>query len=315
MKKTVKTIEIIIPCYNEEKNLQILVKEIDEVFKLVPNYKYKLLIIDDGSNDGTLDFIKTLSLKRNSRVNYISFSRNFGKEAAIYAGFNNCSGDLIALMDADMQHPPELIPKMISWIEKGFDCCIAYRNSRDDKPLIRNILSKLFYKLFNKLSFVNIIDNESDFGVMKKQMADAIASLSEHERFSRGIISWVGFNIKWIGYDNIKRENGKTKWSLSKLINYAETGYISFSHFPFRVILCLGTALIIFSILFALICLVKGFSLQALFVVFMLFIGGFVLAILGVMGIYMTKTYIEVKNRPIYIEKESSIKKRLARNK
>lgn len=303
-----KTIEIIIPCYNEEKNLPILVKEIDEVFKLIHDYEYKLLIINDGSNDGTLECIKALASKYKKTINYISFSRNFGKEAAIYAGFKNCSGDLIALMDADMQHPPKLIPEMISWIEKGFDCCIAYRNTREDKPVIRNTLSKLFYKLFNKSSFVNIVDNESDFGVMKKQMADAVASLSEHERFSRGIFSWVGFNVKWLGYDNIKRANGKTKWSLSKLANYAEIGYTSFSRFPFRRTLYLGITFIIISLIFALIYLIRGFSIQVVFAIFLLFIGGFVLANFGVMGIYMTKIYFEVKNRPIYIEKESSIK-------
>lgn len=302
-----KTVEIIIPCYNEEKSLPALVKEVDEVFKLIKNYQYKLLVIDDGSNDQTLECIKTLKIEKQEKLNYISFSRNFGKEAAIYAGFKNCSGDLIALMDADMQHPPKLIPEMISWIEKGYDCCIAYRNTREDKPIVRNTLSKLFYKFFNKSSFVDIADNESDFGVMSKQMADAIASLSERERFSRGIISWVGFNVKWIGYDNVERLNGKTKWSLSKLANYAETGYTSFSNFPFRLVTYLGILLVLLSMLITLIYLVIGFDMQIAFVIFMLFIGGFVLASLGIMGVYMTRTYSEVKQRPIYIEKESSI--------
>ena len=308
MGKVLKTVEIIIPCYNEEKNLPVLIKEIDEDFKLMSSYKYRLLIIDDGSTDGTLERIKALEKEYDKKINHISFSRNFGKEAAIYAGFKNCSGDLIALMDADMQHPPKLILEMISWIENGYDCCIAYRNSREEEPVVRNVLSKVFYKLFNKLSIVDIADNESDFGIMKKQMADAVASLSERERFSRGIISWVGFSVKWIGYDSIKRANGKTKWSLSKLVNYAETGYTSFSHFPFRAILYIGILLIMFSILLALIRLVLGLNMQVIFAIFMLFIGGFVLASLGVMGIYMTKMYVEVKNRPMYIEKESSIK-------
>ena len=303
-----KTIEIIIPCNNEEKNLPTLIKEIDKIFKLISNYKYKLLIVDDGSSDKTLDCIKELKTKHQKQINYISFSRNFGKEAAIYAGFKNCSGDLIALMDADMQHPPKLIIEMISWIEKGFDCCVAYRNSREDKPIVRNTLSKLFYKLFSKSSSINIINNESDFGLMKKQMADAIASLSERERFSRGIISWVGFNVKWIGYDNVERFSGKSKWSLSELVNYAETGCISFSRFPFRIILYLGVILILTSILVTLVCLVREFNLGIMFAIFMLFIGGFVLASLGIMGMYITKTYSEVQHRPIYIEKESSIR-------
>ena len=309
-----KTVEIIIPCNNEEKNLPVLVKEIDKVFNTTTNYEYKLLIIDDGSSDKTLECIKKLKVKYQNQINYISFSRNFGKEAAIYAGFKNCSGDLIALMDADMQHPPKLLLEMISWVEKEYDCCIAYRKSRENKPVVRNILSKLFYKLFVKSSSVNIMDNESDFGVMKKQMADAIATLSERERFSRGIISWVGFNIKWIGYDNVERLDGKTKWSLSKLANYAETGYTAFSRFPFRVIVYIGMTLILASILVTLVCFVHEFDLKIAFIIFMLFIGGFVLASIGIMGIYITKTYSEVQHRPIYIEKESSINQKHRKN-
>lgn len=308
MKNTKKIVEIIIPCYNEKNILPLLVKAVDEVFKSITNYKYKLLIIDDGSSDGTLECIKELRSKYKQKINYISFSRNFGKEAAIYAGFKNCSGDLVALMDADMQHPPKLIPEMISWIEKGFDCCLAYKNSRDEKPYIRNILSKLFYKTFNKSSIVDIANNESDFGVMKKQMANAVASLPESERFSKGVISWVGFNVKWIGYDNEKRLSGKTKWSLSKLIDYAEIGYTSFSIFPFRRLVYLGILLILISLLLTMIYFVCGFNMQATFVVFMLFISGFVLACLGIIGMYTTRTYSEVKHRPVYIEKESSIK-------
>lgn len=308
MKNTKKIVEIIIPCYNEKNILPLLVKAVDEVFKSITNYKYKLLIIDDGSSDGTLECIKELRSKYKQKINYISFSRNFGKEAAIYAGFKNCSGDLVALMDADMQHPPKLIPEMISWIEKGFDCCLAYKNSRDEKPYIRNILSKLFYKTFNKSSIVDIANNESDFGVMKKQMANAVASLPESERFSKGVISWVGFNVKWIGYDNEKRLSGKTKWSLSKLIDYAEIGYTSFSIFPFRRLVYLGILLILISLLVTMIYFVCGFNMQATFVVFMLFISGFVLASLGIIGMYTTRTYSEVKHRPVYIEKESSIK-------
>ncbi len=311
-----KKVEIIVPCYNEQECIQPLFSEISSVFANLTDYDFSILFVNDGSKDGTLDEIRDLSEKQGAdRIRYISFARNFGKESAIYAGFENCSGDYIVLMDADLQHPPTLLPDMIKKLEEGHDCCGARRISRHGEPPIRSAFSQIFYRIINHVTAMQLVPGGSDYRVMTKQMADAIVSLSERERFIKGIMSWVGFDTVWIEYKNVGRFAGRSKWSFWGLIRYAWHGFVSFATTPLRAAIWMGLLLVSASMIYAVILIVqtasgdRAWQDTTTILLLLMLIGGMIITILGIVGEYMARIYLELKHRPIYIIRESNLMK------
>ena len=308
-------ISLIIPCYNEEQVLPILREALKNVMNEMCEYDFELLFVNDGSKDQTLNVLKSFH-REDSRMNYLSFSRNFGKEAAIYAGLQNASGQYVALMDADMQDPPSLLPEMMEILKnEEYDCVATRRSDRKGEPPIRSFFAKCFYKLINKISDADIVDGARDFRLMKRPMVDAILSMTEYNRFSKGIFGWVGFNTKWIAYENIERAAGTTKWSFWKLFLYSLEGIIGFSTAPLAFASFFGMVMCI--VAFAFIVLIIGKTLifgdptsgWPSMVCIMLLIAGIKLLCMGIIGQYLAKTYLECKNRPIYILAENSLKK------
>lgn len=313
---SMKRIEIIVPCYNEQECILPLYKEITKEFEGLRDYSFSILFVNDGSKDETLHEIKTLEKEYGSeRIRYISFARNFGKESAIYAGFENCSGDYIVLMDADLQHPPTLLPEMINKLEEGHDCCGARRISRQGEPPIRSALSRAFYRLINHVTAMQLVPGGSDYRIMTKQMADAIVSLSERERFIKGIMSWVGFDTVWIEYTNVERYAGKSKWTFIGLIKYAWHGFVSFATTPLRAAVWMGIIMVVASLIYAIILLIRTFAGNRAWqdtttiLLLLMLIGGMIITLLGIIGEYMARIYLELKHRPIYIIKESNTSK------
>ena len=310
-----KNIEIIVPCYNEEQCIEAFFNATSEVLDEIEGYSYSYLYINDGSKDGTLAGIKELEKKHGSeKVKYISFARNFGKESAIYAGFENCSGDYVVLMDADLQHPPQLIPEMLRELEEGHDCCGARRISRKGEPIVRSLFSRAFYRVINRITGMNLVQGGSDYRMMTKQMAKSIISLTERERFIKGIMSWVGFDTVWIEYQNVERYAGATKWSFWGLVNYAWHGFVSFATTPLRAVIWMGFTVVLISLIYgirlAYLSLngVRQWSDTTTILILLIFFAGVVICILGIIGEYMARIYLELKGRPIYISKESNIK-------
>lgn len=305
-------ISIVVPCYNEKEAIPIFYTELK---KIIPelNVDYELILVDDGSSDGTLKEIKEL-VQKDSKIKYISFSRNFGKEAAMYAGLEASDGDYTAIMDADLQDPPELLIQMYEEIKIGeYDCIATRRATRKGEPPVRSLFAKMFYKLINKISSTEIVDGARDFRLMTKDMVKAVLSLKEYNRFSKGIFSWVGYKTKWISYDNVERSAGKTKWSFSKLFLYSIDGIMAFSTVPLSVASVLGIICCILAIIMIVVVIVKtliwgdpvaGYP-SLVCIIFML--SGVQLFSIGIIGQYLSKTYMESKNRPIYITKESNI--------
>lgn len=310
-----KRIEIVVPCYNEEPCIYPLYEAVAEVFSGIDNYDWSLLYVNDGSSDGTLQKLKDLRAEKGERVEYISFARNFGKESAIYAGLQNSTGEIVVLMDADLQHPPAMLPEMIKGIEEGYDCCGARRVSRKGEPVIRSAFSKLFYGIINNVTEMKLVQGGSDFRMMTRQMVDSMLLLTERERFSKGIMSWVGFDTKWIPYENVERIAGKSKWNFLGLVKYAWSGFIAFATAPLRAVIYLGSIIVLISAIYAVYLVVmaishpeqngSGFGTIALLI---LFIGGVIITLLGVIGEYIARIYIELKHRPIYIEKINTLK-------
>ncbi len=307
-------IEIVVPCYNEQECVEKLYTEVDRVFNGLEGYEFSILYVNDGSKDETLSRIKRLADQYgDDKVHYISFARNFGKEAAIYAGFENSSGDYVVLMDADLQHPPTLLPKMISKLEEGHDCCGARRVSRKGEPIVRSVFSKGFYRVINSVTAMSLVPGGSDFRIMTKQMVDAIVSLSERERFIKGIMSWVGFDTVWIEYNNVERFAGNSKWSFWGLVRYAWHGFVSFATTPLRAAIWLGLLLVGASIIYAINLLYytvggeRAWQDTTTLILLLLLIGGMIILLLGVIGEYMARIYLELKGRPIYIAKESNV--------
>lgn len=305
-------LSIIVPSYNEEQSLPYFYEEIQKVgeeFRKI-DVEFELLFIDDGSKDRTLSVIKELKSK-DERVHYVSFSRNFGKEAAIFAGLENCRGDYAVLMDADLQDPPKYLMEMYRSIkDEGYDSVATRRVTRKGEPPIRSFFARMFYGLMNKICSTEIVDGARDYRLMTRQMVDAILSMSEYNRFTKGIFGWVGFRTKWLEYENVERVAGETKWSFWKLFKYALDGIMAFSTAPlamaswFGVIMCLIAGIgVIFIVIRALIFgdPTSGWPSLACII---LFIGGIQLFCIGVLGQYLAKTYLETKNRPIYIAKE-----------
>ncbi len=306
-----KIISIIVPCYNEQEVLYIFYSELIKVFDNM-EYCYELILVNDGSSDGTLRIIQELARKDNNII-YISFSRNFGKEAAMYAGFCNAGGDYVAVMDADMQDPPSLLPQMMEILTSGnYDSVAARRADRKGEPFIRSWFAKKFYQIINKISDSDIVDGARDFRLMKKEMVDAVVSIGEYNRFSKGIFGWIGFNTYWLGYDNVERAAGKTKWDFWKLFKYALDGVINFSHIPLDIASWSGIAMTLVSVIMLVLIVIRRVVFGdpvagwASTICIIIFIGGIQLFCLGVMGQYIAKTYMETKHRPHYIISETN---------
>ncbi len=308
-----KEISIVVPCYNEQETIPYFYKEICGIFTQIPNTKFEIIFVDDGSQDHTLEIIKEIS-KLDNRFKYISFSRNFGKESAIYAGLSEAHGDYIGIMDVDLQDPPSLIKTMFEILEtKEYDCVATRRINRTSEPPIRSFFARLFYKIINKVSDANIVDGARDFRLMSKQMVQAILSVSEYSRFSKGIFGWVGFKTKWIEYENLQRISGTTKFSFWSLFLYAINGITAFSTVPLAISYILGilfitiSSLILFKIIYNLI--FYTYTCNSFYIICVIFlVSGIQLLCTGILGSYLAKTYLEVKKRPIYIIKEKSLK-------
>ena len=306
-----KTLSIIVPCYNEEESVPLFYAETikQEAFFHQKGVELEFVFVNDGSKDKTVQVVKELR-EKDERVHLVSFSRNFGKEAAIYAGFQKAKGDFVVLMDADLQDPPALLPEMYGHIENGYDSVATRRVNRKGEPPIRSFFARRFYGLMRKISTTEIVDGARDYRMMTRQVCDAILSMSEYNRFSKGIFGWVGFETKWLEYENIQRAAGETKWSFWKLFKYSIEGIMAFSTVPLMISLVLG---IIFDILgfgfllfFVISAAVSGFNPfnGGTIVSTVVFIGGIILTCMGILGLYTSKLYLEVKNRPIYIVKE-----------
>ena len=305
-------ISLIIPCYNEEESLNPLYDELKRVTSSMPDYDFEMIFVDDGSKDKTLSILKDFAAQ-DERITYISFSRNFGKEAAMYAGFCNATGDYTAVMDADMQHPPSLIPEMARILESGeYDSVAARRTTRKGESKIRSFFSRTFYKVMNKISDARMEQNATDFRLMRREMVDAIIAMSESNRFSKGIFGWVGFKTYWLPYENVERVAGTTKWSFRGLLKYSIEGITNFSNAPLKLAtwfgslftLC-GFAALAYMLIYG--AIMGNFIAQwVIIVTAILFAGGIQLFCLGIIGQYIAKMYKEVKNRPHYIVSQTN---------
>lgn len=307
-----KTVGLIIPCYNEEAALPVFYKAVCEVASVLEDYAFSFLFINDGSRDRTLEVLKEIA-EKDERVQYLSFSRNFGKEAAMYAGFCNVKGDYVAVMDADMQDPPSLLPEMLQILEtEAYDSVATRRVTRDGEPPIRSFFARMFYKIINRISEADIVDGARDFRLMKREMVEAIVSMCEYNRFSKGIFGWIGFRTRWLPYKNIERVAGETKWSFWKLFKYSIDGIVNFSQAPLSIASMTGLFLTVVSFIMVLFVFIRRLLFGdpvagwASTICIVLFIGGVQLLCMGIMGQYLAKTYLEVKRRPHYIVAESN---------
>ena len=306
------TISIIVPCFNEEESLQLFYAEMEKIkFQLNDHFEY--IFVNDGSKDRTLQVLRDLN-QADKNVHYLSFSRNFGKEAALYAGLKHATGDLVTVMDADLQDPPELLLTMKSMLEKNpdLDCVGTRRTTRDGEPPIRSFFAKMFYKLINRISQVEMVDGARDFRLMRRQMVDAILEVSEYNRFSKGIFAWVGFRTEYLEYKNVERVAGKTSWSFWQLLNYSLEGIINFSDAPLTIAFLGGVAACLLAFFLIMIVIVRTLifgdptSGWPSMVSIILFLGGFQLLTIGILGKYIGKIFMETKKRPIYVVKEKS---------
>ena len=309
-----KVLSAVVPCFNESDVLPAFYKEMTRVFKDLENrVTLELIFVDDGSKDNTLQIIKQFA-SNDQRVKYISFSRNFGKEAAMYAGLKNAKGDYNVLIDADLQHPPALLPVMLDAIEyEGYDSVATCRTDRKGEAKIKSFLSNAFYGFFRKICKLDIKNGAGDFRLMTRQMTDSVLSLCENQRFTKGILSWVGFKTKWVEHENVQREAGQSKWSVLSLAKYSIEGIVGFSTFLLRLPTFLGLALGAVSIVWYIvllilkICAVKTLGLSAA-VATILFVGALILVSIGLSNEYISKVYLEIKDRPVFITKETNIK-------
>lgn len=306
-----KKLTMVVPAYNEEEALPIFYAEASRVEKELPGLEIEYLFIDDGSSDGTIEVLRDLH-KKDARVRYVSFSRNFGKEAAIYAGLQNATGDYVAILDADLQDPPALLPEMLQAIEEeGYDCVGSRRVTRKGEPPIRSFFARMFYRIMNKISSADIVDGARDFQLMNRKVVKAILSMGEYNRFSKGIFGWVGFRKKWLEYENIERSAGETKWSFWKLFLYALDGIVAFSTAPLVIasvmgmVFCLVAFIAIIFIIIRTMIFGDPTSGWPSMVCIIIFIAGVQLLCMGILGQYMAKTYLETKKRPLYLVEET----------
>ncbi len=309
-------ISVIVSCYNEEKALPLFYEEIERVrkqdFEGIAEFEY--IFVNDGSKDKTLEEIKELR-KIDNKVRYISFSRNFGKEAAMYAGLEASTGNYVTVMDADLQDPPRLLKEMYNDIKNdGYDVVATRRVTRKGEPPIRSFFARIFYKMINKMSDVEMVDGARDYRLMTRQVVDSIISLKEYNRYSKGLFSFVGFNVKWLEYENVERVAGETKWSFWQLLRYAVEGITSFSAAPLAMVAALGIAFCLIAVIAIIFIIARTLiygdptSGWPSMVCIIVFVSGVQLFATGVIGQYLSKTYLEVKNRPIYIIKETEKK-------
>ena len=309
-----KLLSVIISCYNEEESIPLFYKEINKVSKEMNYLNFEFIFVNDGSKDNTLNIVKKLT-KKDKRVKFISFSRNFGKEAAMLAGLEYSIGDYVVIMDADLQDPPSLLTEMYRLItEEGYDCVGTRRVTRKGEPLIRSFFARIFYKLINKMSKIEMVDGARDYRLMTRQMVDAIISLKEYNRYSKGLFSFVGFDTKWLEYENIERVAGETKWSFWKLFIYAIDGICAFSTAPLVISAIIGFLFCIISFIMILFIIIKTLIYgdpvsgwpSTVCIIFL--VSGIQLFCMGIMGEYLAKNYLETKKRPIYIIKEQTKK-------
>ena len=309
-----ETISVIVPCFNEQESLPFFYEEINKVSKQMNALSFEFIFVDDGSKDSTLSVIKEYASK-DERVKYISFSRNFGKEAAIYAGFEACIGDYAVLMDADLQDPPSLLPEMYKAIkEEGYDSAATRRVTRKGEPPIRSFFARMFYKIINRISDADIVDGARDYRLMTRTMVNTIISMSEYNRFSKGIFGWIGFNTKWIEYENVERVAGETKWSFWKLFKYSLEGITAFSVEPLQIASVFGMLFSLIALIMIIVIIVRTLifgdptSGWPSLVCIIMLIGGIQLLCIGILGQYLSKTYLETKHRPIYVTKDTNVK-------
>ena len=307
-----KKITVIVPCYNEEQAIHYFYEEMERIAAQMPENTFEYVFVDDGSRDGTLRCMRELR-KKDQRVKYVSFSRNFGKEAAIYAGLTHATGDYVAIMDADLQDPPSLLPEMYGAVTKeGYDSAATRRVTRKGEPPIRSFFARCFYRMMNRISDVELMDGARDYRLMSRQYVDALLSLQEYNRFSKGLFGWVGFRTKWIEFENVERIAGETKWSFWKLFKYSLDGIVAFSSTPLYISSVLGAGMCGVAVLAILFIIIRqllfggsayGWPSMACIVIL---IGGLQLLCIGILGLYLSKAYLEVKNRPVFIAKETA---------
>lgn len=307
-------ISVVVPCYNEEESLPLFYDEIIRVsdsMKAENDVEFEFVFVNDGSRDKTLILLRELA-EKDSRVRYVSFSRNFGKEAAMIAGLEHTKGDYVVLLDADLQHPPKLIPQMYEYVSSGeYDCAATRRISRKGEPKLLSFFAAQFYRIINKVSQTQIVNGAQDFRFMTRQMVDAIISMSEYHRFSKGIFSWVGFNTKFIEIENTERAAGTTTWNFKKLFLYSLEGIMAFSTAPLALPIFLGILSCIIAVIIFIVTLVQFFASDismarfANIVCLIMLMSGITMICTGINGLYLSKTYMEVKHRPKYIVKET----------
>ena len=306
-------ISLVVPCYNEQDAIPLFYKEIKRIKNnFEDSIEIEIIFVDDGSKDNTLQVVRELSTK-DEMVKYISFSRNFGKESAMYAGLEKSKGEFIAILDVDLQDPPELLIDMYKGItEEGYDCVATRRVTRKGEPPIRSFFARCFYLFINKICNTEIVDGARDYRLMTRQMVDSILKMNEYNRFSKGIFSWVGYKTKWLEYENVKRVAGETKWSFWKLLIYSLDGIVAFSTTPLAIASIMGIMLFLVALVFVGIIVVKTLvwgepvSGYPSLMCTIMFIGGIQLLCIGILGQYLSKTYLETKKRPIYIVKEEN---------
>ena len=306
-------ISVVVPCYNEEEVLPLFYREVTRVAGLMPEYGFEFIFVDDGSRDGTLPLVKQLA-GEDGRVKYVSFSRNFGKEAAMYAGFSYARGDYVALMDADLQDPPALLPEMMRAVrEEEYDSVATRRVTRKGEPPIRSFFARCFYKLMRHISKTEIVDGARDYRLMTRPFVDSLLRLGEYNRFSKGLYGWVGYRTKWLEFENVERAAGETKWSFWKLLLYSIEGIVAFSAAPLALAAVCGVLCCALAFLFIAFIVVRTLLFGdpvagwPSMICVILLIGGLQLLCIGILGEYLAKTYLEVKNRPIFICKETNI--------
>ena len=304
-------ISIVVPCYNEQESLPAFYKEIHRVTKKMNYVDFEFIFIDDGSSDKTLPMLKYLH-RKDERVRFISFSRNFGKEAGMLAGLKAAKGDYVAIMDVDLQDPPSLLPEMYEIVQSGeYDCVATRRTTRKGEPPIRSFFARMFYKIINKMSDAEIVDGARDFRLMRRKMVDAILSMQEYNRFSKGIFGWVGFKTKWLEYVNVERVAGETKWSFWKLFKYSMEGIMAFSTTPLYLSSIMGFVVCFITFIMACFYAIKKIAFGdptagfPTLICIIAFLGGIQLIGIGVVGMYLSKTYLETKKRPVYIIRET----------
>ena len=304
-------ISIVVPCYNEEAALPLFYQEITRVAGEMDDVDFEFVFIDDGSKDNTLPELRRLAAA-DSRVRFVSFSRNFGKEAGMLAGLEAATGDFVALMDADLQDPPSLLPELYRAVtEEGYDCAATRRTTREGEPPIRSFFARMFYRIINKISDADIVDGARDYRLMRRRVVDAILSMREYNRFSKGIFGWVGFKTKWVPFVNVERVAGETKWSFWKLFLYSLEGIVAFSTVPLALASVLGVLVCLAAFVFVVVVLVKTLAFGdpvggwPSMMCVILFLGGVQLLCIGILGQYLSKTYLETKRRPVYLVRET----------